>query len=37
MLTGETAIGKYPIEAMNYLVNTSKEALKYKHELLHND
>ena len=37
MLTGETAIGKYPIEAMTYLVNTSKEALKYKHELLHND
>lgn len=29
MLTGETAAGKYPAEAMKYLVNTGEEALKY--------
>lgn len=28
MLTGETAIGKYPVEAVRYLANTSKEAEK---------
>lgn len=28
MLTGETAAGKYPIEAMKYFVNTAKSALK---------
>lgn len=28
MLTGETAAGKYPIEAMRYFVDTAKEALK---------
>ena len=32
MLTGETAIGDYPAEAMLYLVNTAQEALKYKTE-----
>lgn len=26
MLTGETAIGKYPVEAVRYLTNTAKEA-----------
>lgn len=26
MLTGETAVGKYPVEAMRYLVNTVREA-----------
>lgn len=26
MLTGETAVGKYPVEAMRYLVNTANEA-----------
>ncbi|MGM9974712.1 MAG: pyruvate kinase [Clostridiaceae bacterium] len=30
MLTGETAQGKYPIAAMEYLVKTSQEALKDK-------
>lgn len=29
MLTGETAAGKYPAEAMKYLVNTGAEAIKY--------
>ena len=29
MLTGETAAGKYPVEAMKYMCNTAKEALKY--------
>lgn len=28
MLTGETAVGQYPIEAMEYLVKTAKTALK---------
>jgi pyruvate kinase len=28
MLTGETAAGKYPVEAMRYFVDTAKEALK---------
>lgn len=28
MLTGETAIGAYPVEAISYLANTSKEAEK---------
>ncbi len=29
MLTGETAVGKYPTEAMKYLVHTGEEGLKY--------
>ena len=29
MLTGETAVGDYPVEAVQYLVNTAKEAEKY--------
>ena len=29
MLTGETAAGKYPIEAMKYLVKTGEEALAF--------
>ena len=29
MVTGETAIGQYPIAVMRYLVNTANEALKY--------
>lgn len=29
MVTGETAIGQYPIDVMRYLVNTANEALKY--------
>ena len=29
MLTGETAAGKYPVEAMEYLVNTIREAEHY--------
>lgn len=28
MLTGETAIGKYPVEAMDYLVKTARTAMK---------
>jgi len=28
MLTGETAAGKYPVEAMEYLVRTGQEALR---------
>jgi pyruvate kinase len=37
MLTGETAVGRYPVEAMSYLIKTSEEALLYqsgKEELL---
>lgn len=30
MLTGETAAGKYPVEAMEYMVNTVREAEQYK-------
>ena len=30
MLTGETAVGRYPVEAMAYLIKTSEEALLYK-------
>ena len=26
MVTGETAVGKYPVEAIRYLTNTSREA-----------
>ena len=29
MLTGETAVGKYPVEAMRYLVHTVREAEAY--------
>ena len=32
MVTGETAVGKYPIEVIKYLANTSKEAVRYKIE-----
>ena len=32
MITGESAIGKYPIEAIKYLANTAKIAEKYKYE-----
>ena len=28
MLTGETAAGRYPVEAMEYLVRTGEEAVK---------
>lgn len=28
MLTGETAAGKWPVQAMEYLVRTANEALK---------
>lgn len=30
MVTSETAIGKYPVEAVRYLTNTAKEAEQYK-------
>lgn len=30
MVTGETAIGKYPVEVIRYLANTAKEAALYK-------
>lgn len=29
MLTGETAVGNYPVEAVSYMANTAKEAEKY--------
>ncbi len=29
MLTGETAVGQYPVEAMRYLVQTAEQALVY--------
>jgi len=29
MLTGETAVGEYPVEAVQYLTNTAREAEKY--------
>lgn len=29
MVTGETAVGKYPVEVIRYLANTSKEAEKF--------
>ena len=29
MVTGETAVGKYPVEVIKYLANTAKEAEKY--------
>lgn len=32
MLTGESANGKYPVEAMQYFVETAKQALEYKGE-----
>lgn len=30
MVTGETAVGKYPIEVIRYLANTVREAIEYK-------
>ena len=30
MVTGETAVGRYPAEVIRYLTNTMKEALEYK-------
>ena len=32
MVTSETAVGKYPSEAMKYLVKTAEEAKKYFQE-----
>ena len=32
MLTGETAAGDYPAEAMTYLCNTAREALRFLQE-----
>ncbi|MBR5537102.1 MAG: pyruvate kinase [Clostridia bacterium] len=32
MLTGETAAGNYPVEAMAYLCNTAREALRFLQE-----
>ena len=29
MVTGETAVGKYPVEVIQYLANTAKEAEDY--------
>ena len=34
MLTGETAAGKYPVQAMDILVKTGEEALRYRAESL---
>lgn len=33
MLTGETAAGRYPVEAMEYMVNTVREAEQYLREM----
>ena len=30
MVTGETAVGKYPVEVIRYLANTAKEAVRYQ-------
>lgn len=30
MVTGETAVGKYPVEVIKYLANTSQEAVLYR-------
>ena len=30
MVTGETAVGAYPVEVIKYLANTAKEAAKYR-------
>ena len=30
MVTGETAVGKYPVEVIKYLNNTAKAAIQYK-------
>ncbi|MBQ2960146.1 MAG: pyruvate kinase [Oscillospiraceae bacterium] len=30
MVTGETAVGKYPVEVIKYLANTAKEAEKFR-------
>lgn len=32
MVTGETAVGKYPVEVIKYLSNTTREALLYKND-----
>ena len=32
MVTGETAAGKYPVEAASYLVNTVRRAERYREE-----
>ena len=34
MLTGETAIGKFPVDAITYLVKTAEEAVKFKESTL---
>ena len=34
MLTGETAAGKYPVEAMKVLVDTGEAALAWKKEIV---
>lgn len=32
MVTGETAVGRYPVEVIKYMTNTALEAVKYKKE-----
>ena len=32
MVTGETAVGRYPVEAMRYLVNTVRQAERFREE-----
>ena len=29
MITGESAVGQYPVEAVKYLANTAREAVEY--------
>lgn len=33
MLTGETAVGEYPVEAIRYMANTAAEAVRYLEKL----
>ena len=37
MVTGETAIGKFPVEVMRYLSNTVKEAVEYRKSTFKNE
>ena len=32
MVTGETAVGAYPVEAIRYLANTAREAEAFRRE-----
>ena len=34
MVTGETAMGKYPVEVIRYLANTVAEGLKFQNSVI---